>query len=119
VGVGFGDAVGLGAVLVGDGVAWVAVGVGVGGDDGGGLTTAGLTTAGLMTAGLETGGLVAGTSEADAAALAAAKVAGWLLEAGGWLLEAAGWLLVQAASVQAVPTAISQLAGPDRVDCLV
>jgi hypothetical protein len=69
---------------------------------------------------------VAGTSEADAAALAAAKVAGWLLEAGGWLLEAggwlleaAGWLLVQAASVQAVPTAISQLAGPDRVDCLV
>jgi hypothetical protein len=108
VGGGFGDAVGVGAVVfAGDGAAGVAVGLVEGVDGVGVLITLGLTTAGLTTPGLEAAGLVTGESEAGASVDTAAEVAGWLLGAGNWLPEAAGWLLVQAASVPAVATATS------------
>jgi hypothetical protein len=119
VGDGFGDAVGVGAVLVGDGAAAVAVGVA----DDDGVTTAGLATFGPTTFGLEATGLMTSGLEATglkAVGLAADDAAAdvGLLGAGGWLPEAAGWLLVQAPSVQAVATAISHLAGLAGV-CLV
>jgi hypothetical protein len=121
VGGGFGDGVGVGAVLVADGAAFVAVGVADDGVTTAGLarfgpTTAGLEATGLMTAGLEATGLKAVGLAADEVAV---DVANWLLGAGRWLLEAAGWLLVQAPSAQAVATAISHLAGLASVCRLV